>query len=650
MFSCICFFLQFKGEYLYLLKWKGYSDADNTWEPATHLYCSDLLEKYITEHNLFGKNDKTEVSREEIKLSQRKQEGKGSLKLYPNSKLISNSQESYLTTAVSGNGRVVNCATTLEKKVKTGQTNSELLVHIKLSKLCPCGSFHKRRSMQALLNHSLWCIDHDHTYFTTQEVRSSTVSQSTNAPCSSHLMLKNRSINSSYGLSHSHIEIPSDDSDLASTANKSTDISKSTASYDLKLYLSPSSSTLTASETETGDLDDNSDSDGLFHPISSLPCAHAFVGKRQVLDAKSRWKGPMPLPRSFSKKQPHQARLKTKAAKVVQNCGECVTGGTRNTSEKGKTKVPISTQLVSLNGTKHVSEKPKSEKPKYVVPILKISPYEKSMSHKLAIDAAYKEVLMNWQFALNEQRGGTDNIIIVENEVDRVLPPTNFKYASSNIYRSGVPDPSSEEMSSSLCGCECYFLGRKCGPKSEYCCARMAGSTFAYTPRGKLCVPPGTPIYECNTKCTCPMDCPNRIVQLGRQFPLTIFRTRGRGWGVKTTQPIKVNTFVSEYVGEVINNEEAERRGVQCDAQGITYLFDLDFEDDCSAFTVDAANYGNISHFFNHSVSFSLFWYGTTLCNCLNCIITSVDTYFRIVNNSFENSPNLEKKVPPTNF
>lgn len=226
---------------------------------------------------------------------------------------------------------------------------------------------------------------------------------------------------------------------------------------------------------------------------------------------------------------------------------------------------------------------------------------------------AYKEQLMNWQYELNKQRDGTDDIIYVENEVDTAPPPLDFNYICSNRYARGIPNPSHPDISGSLCGCECYYLGRKCGPKSEYCCAHMAGSKFAYSPAGKVRVPPGTPIYECNAKCSCPSDCSNRIVQLGRKIPLCIFRTVGRGWGVKTIEPIKPNTFITEYVGEVISNEEAERRGKKCDARGITYLFDLDFEDENSAFTIDAAKYGNISHFFNHSVS----WYAGCLgCHC----------------------------------
>lgn len=53
----------------------------------------------------------------------------------------------------------------------------------------------------------------------------------------------------------------------------------------------------------------------------------------------------------------------------------------------------------------------------------------------------------------------------------------------------------------------------------------------------------------------------------------------------------------------MITNDEAERRGKIYDNSGITYLFDLDFYDAENPLTVDATNYGNISHFVNHSVS-----------------------------------------------
>ncbi|KAM4609597.1 histone-lysine N-methyltransferase SUV39H1-like [Discoglossus pictus] len=51
--------------------------------------------------------------------------------------------------------------------------------------------------------------------------------------------------------------------------------------------------------------------------------------------------------------------------------------------------------------------------------------------------------------------------------------------------------------------------------------------------------------------------------------------------------------------GIIITSDEAERRGQIYDRQGATYLFDLDYVED--VYTVDAAHYGNISHFVNHS-------------------------------------------------
>ena len=54
----------------------------------------------------------------------------------------------------------------------------------------------------------------------------------------------------------------------------------------------------------------------------------------------------------------------------------------------------------------------------------------------------------------------------------------------------------------------------------------------------------------------------NRVVQRGRMVKLCIYKTsNGRGWGVKALEYIKKDTFVSEYVGEIISSEEAEKRG-----------------------------------------------------------------------------------------
>ena len=66
-------------------------------------------------------------------------------------------------------------------------------------------------------------------------------------------------------------------------------------------------------------------------------------------------------------------------------------------------------------------------------------------------------------------------------------------------------------------------------------------------------------------------------------------------------QNIKAGQYITTYLGELIDNEEAEARGKKYDEVGMTYLFDLDYADRDFCYTVDAARYGNVSHFVNHS-------------------------------------------------
>ncbi|CAH8565586.1 unnamed protein product [Heterobilharzia americana] len=152
----------------------------------------------------------------------------------------------------------------------------------------------------------------------------------------------------------------------------------------------------------------------------------------------------------------------------------------------------------------------------------------------------------------------------------------------------------------------------------------LPGQGVFYQPKLQLAVnrliaPPGHPVYECNSLCPCDSLCPFRVVQLGRKVPLCIFRTRDRGWGVKTMVSIGKGTFVAEYLGEILTFDEAEKRGLIYDKQTMTYLFDLDFEGDAH-YTVDASQMGNISHFINHSCDPNL----TVRCVFIECLNTKL--------------------------
>ncbi|XP_047025181.1 histone-lysine N-methyltransferase SUV39H2-like isoform X1 [Helicoverpa zea] len=198
--------------------------------------------------------------------------------------------------------------------------------------------------------------------------------------------------------------------------------------------------------------------------------------------------------------------------------------------------------------------------------------------------------LRKWEEHINQV--DKSKKLLVENNFDLAGPPENFTYINQSIPGSGVTIPDDPPI-----GCECTA----CNCRSKTCCGMQAG-LFAYTANKRLRVAPGTPIYECNKACKCSSDCCNRVVQGGRNIKLSIFRTsNGCGWGVKTEQKIRQGQFLCQYVGEVITFEEAEKRGREYDANGLTYLFDLDFNSVENPYVVDAAHLGNVSHFINHS-------------------------------------------------
>ncbi|NXP70093.1 SUV91 methyltransferase, partial [Ramphastos sulfuratus] len=160
-----------------------------------------------------------------------------------------------------------------------------------------------------------------------------------------------------------------------------------------------------------------------------------------------------------------------------------------------------------------------------------------------------RQALLRWQLHLNAVATAGHRrapIILVENEVDLQGPPQDFIYTEDYKLGPGV------EVTPVAVGCECrdcWQEGRK-----GWCCPGASCNLFAYTQRGKLRLRAGLPIVECNSRCGCGGECPNRVVQRGapRGQKLCIFRTPdGRGWGVRTLRSIRPNCFVMEYVGEV---------------------------------------------------------------------------------------------------
>lgn len=78
-------------------------------------------------------------------------------------------------------------------------------------------------------------------------------------------------------------------------------------------------------------------------------------------------------------------------------------------------------------------------------------------------------------------------------------------------------------------------------------------------------------LFECNPACDCnEIRCNNRVVQNGMMKRFQLFRTDGKGWGLRTLRFIAKGSYVCEYVGEIITDSEADQR------EDDSYLFDLD--------------------------------------------------------------------------
>nr|ODN90341.1 hypothetical protein L204_05945 [Cryptococcus depauperatus CBS 7855] len=168
--------------------------------------------------------------------------------------------------------------------------------------------------------------------------------------------------------------------------------------------------------------------------------------------------------------------------------------------------------------------------------------------------------------------------IRIINDVDHEGPAPNFEFVYSNemLYTDKIPDPEKG------LGCDC---DGPCDPESGTCsCVKRQElynygtiTGFAYDQKGKI--KNGTiPIWECSDTCGCPLECPNRVIQRGRdrETEIDIFKTKYKGWGVRARLPIANGTFLGIYSGELITEEESEKRGITYNLAGTTYLFDLD--------------------------------------------------------------------------
>ncbi|OMO56824.1 hypothetical protein CCACVL1_26247 [Corchorus capsularis] len=184
------------------------------------------------------------------------------------------------------------------------------------------------------------------------------------------------------------------------------------------------------------------------------------------------------------------------------------------------------------------------------------------------------------------------------------MPWENFIYVTKSLIDQSL-DLDAESMQFG-CGCS----NSACCPEAcdhvylfdnDYEDARdiygkpMCGR-FPYDDKGRIILEEGYLVYECNRMCSCSRACPNRVLQNG-------------GWGVRAGEPILSGTFVCEYIGEILDEQEANNRLTRYGKDGCNYMYNIDSNiNDMSRlvegqarYVIDATKYGNVSRFINHS-------------------------------------------------
>uniref|UniRef100_A0ACD5YR58 Uncharacterized protein n=1 Tax=Avena sativa TaxID=4498 RepID=A0ACD5YR58_AVESA len=198
------------------------------------------------------------------------------------------------------------------------------------------------------------------------------------------------------------------------------------------------------------------------------------------------------------------------------------------------------------------------------------------------------------------------------------VPWQGFHYVTARLMDSSLVDSENR-----VTGCTCSHAccsPRKCDHVNLFDSVRenpvdiygipMHGR-FAYDENSKIILQEGYPIYECNSSCTCNASCPNKVLQQGLLVKLEIFRTENKGWAVRAAEPIPRGTFVCEYVGEVVKDDDAMGSAESDAKSGCSYLFNIASHIDrkrvktlgTSPYMIDATRYGNVSRFINHSCS-----------------------------------------------
>ncbi|XP_055380832.1 probable histone-lysine N-methyltransferase CG1716 isoform X2 [Condylostylus longicornis] len=154
-----------------------------------------------------------------------------------------------------------------------------------------------------------------------------------------------------------------------------------------------------------------------------------------------------------------------------------------------------------------------------------------------------------------------------------------FKQIKENEYK--CERVISKEAKRMMCDC---FLTKEEEERGEYGCGEDCLNRLL--------------MIECGPKCNVGDRCTNKRFQRGQYAPCRVFMTEKKGCGIFADVEIPAGEFIMEYVGEVVDSDQFEKRAAEYSACKNKHFYFMSLRSNA---IIDATSRGNISRFINHS-------------------------------------------------
>ncbi|XP_077465484.1 histone-lysine N-methyltransferase, H3 lysine-36 specific-like [Stigmatopora argus] len=212
----------------------------------------------------------------------------------------------------------------------------------------------------------------------------------------------------------------------------------------------------------------------------------------------------------------------------------------------------------------------------------RVFPYMEGDTHNIekmgkGADAVYKKALTQAAERFKELQAEKEMKQLQEDRKIHKKPPP-YKHVKVNKPVGKVQIITADLSEVPRCNCKASDEN-PCGVDSE-CINRML-------------------LYECHPQvCAAGERCQNQTFTKRQYTVVEIFRTLSRGWGLRSETDVKKGAFVSEYVGELIDEEECRARIRHAQEKDIFNFYMLTLDKDR---IIDAGPKGNQARFMNHS-------------------------------------------------